>query len=213
MNRQEAEHYRQLLLKMLDETENTIEMLKSNREAEQDKYSSGELSNYDNHPADQGTELFYLEMNNALKVHGEGIMTDIKDALGRLDRGVYGVCVQCGGEIPPERLEVHPHAKMCLGCQEDYENSSERQNNDRPNEELVIDAPFGRKYLNKQEDDEYEGMDQLYDLMKFGSSDSPQDLGGYRDYREYYTNETDKQGIVDDMDQFSNDDYRRQLPD
>ena len=71
MNRQEAEHYRQLLLKMLDETENTIEMLKSNREAEQDKYSSGELSNYDNHPADQGTELFYLEMNNALKVHGE----------------------------------------------------------------------------------------------------------------------------------------------
>jgi hypothetical protein len=102
---------------------------------------------------------------------------------------------------------------MCLRCQKDYENSSERQNNDRPNEELVIDAPFGRKYLNKQEDDEYEGMDQLYDLMKFGSSDSPQDLGGYRDYREYYTNETDKQGIVDDMDQFSNDDYRRQLPD
>lgn len=213
MNRQEAEHYRQLLLKMLDETENTIEMLKSNREAEQDKYSSGELSNYDNHPADQGTELFYLEMNNALKVHGEGIMTDIKDALGRLDRGVYGVCVQCGGEIPPERLEVHPYAKMCLGCQEDYENSSERQNNDRPNEELVIDAPFGRKYLNKQEDDEYEGMDQLYDLMKFGSSDSPQDLGGYHDYREYYTNETDRQGIVDDMDMISNDDYRRQLPD
>jgi len=212
MNRQEAEHYRQLLLKMLDETEDTIELMKSHRECEQDKYSTGELSNYDNHPADQGTELFYLEMNNALKVHGENIMKDIKDALGRIDRGTYGVCAGCGSDIPRERLEVLPYARMCLKCQEELENTSVRQYMDRPNEELVIDAPFGRKYLNRQEDDEHEGMDQLNDLMKYGSSDSPQDLGGYHDYKEYYTNEIDKQGIVDDMDQVSNDEYRRQLP-
>jgi len=212
MNRQEAEHYRQLLLKMLDETEDTIELMKSHREGEQDKYSTGELSNYDNHPADQGTELFYLEMNNALKVHGENIMKDIKDALGRIDRGTYGVCAGCGSDIPRERLEVLPYARMCLKCQEELENTSVRQYMDRPNEELVIDAPFGRKYPNRQEDDEHEGMDQLNDLMKYGSSDSPQDLGGYHDYKEYYTNEIDKQGIVDDMDQVSNDEYRRQLP-
>jgi len=102
---------------------------------------------------------------------------------------------------------------MCLKCQEEYETTSARQNMDRPNEELAIDAPLGRKYLNKQEDDEHEGMDQLNDLMKYGSSDSPQDLGGYHDYKEFYTNETDRQGIVDDMDRISNDDYRRQLPD
>lgn len=213
MNRNEAEHYRQKLLKMMDDVDGTIEMMKENREGEQDKYSSGELSNYDNHPADQGTELFYLEMNNALKVHEENIMSDIKDALGRIDKGIYGICAHCGSDIPKERLEVLPYAKMCIKCQENLENAPLRQKNGRPNEELVIDAPFGRKYLNKQEDDEHEGMDQFRDLMKYGSSDSPQDLGGYHDYEEYYTNEIDKQGIVDDMDQVTNDEYRRQLPD
>ena len=213
MNRKETEHYRELLLKMLDGVDNTIEMMKDNREAEQDKYSSGELSNYDNHPADYGTELFSLELNNALKVHEENILMDVKDALGRIDKGIYGICAHCGAEIPSERLEVHPYAKMCIKCQESLENAPLRQMKGRSNEELVIDAPFGRKYLNKQEDDEYEGMDQLNDLMKYGSSDSPQDLGGYHDYKEYYTNEIDNQGIVDDMDQVTNEEYKKQLPD
>ncbi len=213
MNRSDAEHYRNLLLKMLDGVDNTIEMMKENREAEQDKYSAGELSNYDNHPADLGTELFQLELNNALKVHEENILMDIKDAIGRIDKGIYGICAHCGTEIPRDRLEVHPYAKMCINCQESLENAPLRQMKGRANEELVIDAPMGRKYLNKQEDDEHEGMDQLRDLMKYGSSDSPQDLGGYHDYEEYYTNKVDKQGIVDDMDQVTNEEYRKQLPD
>ena len=213
MNRNEAEHYRNLLWEMLDSAENTIEMMKDNREAEQDKYSAGELSNYDNHPADLGTELFQLELNNALKVHEENILVDIKDALGRIDKGIYGICAHCGTEIPKERLEVNPYAKMCIKCQESLEKAPLRQFKGRANEELVIDAPMGRKYLNKQEDDEHEGMDQLRDLMKYGSSDSPQDLGGYHDYEEYYTNKVDKQGIVDDMDQVTNEEYRKQLPD
>jgi YteA family regulatory protein len=212
MNRNETEHYRDLLLKMLDGVDNTIEMMKSNREAEQDNYTAGELSNYDNHPADLGTELFQLELNNALKVHEESILSDIKDALDRIDKGIYGVCAGCGKDIPAERLEVHPYAKMCITCQESFENSPLRKMKGRANEELVIDAPFGRKYLNKQEDDEYEGMDQLRDLMKYGSSDSPQDMGGYHDYEEYYTNKVDKQGIVDDMDQVTNEEYKKQLP-
>lgn len=212
MNKIETEHYRSLLLKMLHGVDDTIEMMKENREAEQDKYSSGELSNYDNHPADQGTELYHMELNNALKVHEENILMDIKDALGRIDKGVYGVCAQCGIDISKERLEVHPYAKTCIKCQESLERAPLHQRKGRANEELVIDAPFGRKYLNKQEDDEHEGMDQLRDLMKYGSSDSPQDLGGYHDYEEYYTNKVDKQGIVDDMDQITNEEYKKQLP-
>jgi hypothetical protein len=157
-------------------------------------------------------------MNNALKVHEENILQDIKDAIGRIDDGTYGTCSHCGKEIPTERLEVMPFAKLCVDCEENLESSPLREargwsNEDRPNEEAVIDAPFGRKYLNQREDDEYEGLDQLNDLMKYGSSDSPQDMGGYQDYEDYYNNETDKQGIVDDMDQVSNDEYKRQLPD
>jgi hypothetical protein len=84
---------------------------------------------------------------------------------------------------------------------------------ERPNEELIWDAPFGRKYLNKREDDENEGLDYLNDLVKYGTSDSPQDMGGYYDYEEFYTNKVDTQGIVDKMDRISNEQYKRQLPD
>lgn len=213
MDSKEMQHFRELLNKKLGEISHTIGVMKENNEGEQDLYSPSELSNYDNHPADLGSELFLTEMNTALKVHEESVLQEIKDALGRIDNGTYGICAHCGKEIPKERLEALPYAEFCVDCAEKMENAPLNRPVDRPNEEMVIDAPFGRKYLNEREDDEYEGLDQLNDLMKYGSSDSPQDLGGYHDYDDYYTNESDKQGIVDDMDQVSNDEYKRQLPD
>lgn len=213
MHKREMEHYRELLEKRFGELNNTIGMMQENNEAEQDLYSPGELSNYDNHPAELGTELYMTELNNALKVHEENILSDIRDALEMIDQGTYGICGHCGKEIPAGRLEAIPYAKHCLECEETFENSPHRQFKGRANEELVLDAPFGRKYLNKQEDDEFEGEEQLNDLMKYGSSDSPQDLGGYHDYEEFYTNEIDRQGIVDDMDRISNEQYKKQLPD
>ncbi len=213
MHKREMEHYKGLLEKRLGELNNTLGIMKENGEGQQDLYSPSELSNYDNHPAELGTELYLTELNKALIVHEENIIRDIRDALEMINQGTYGICGHCGKEIPSERLEAMPYAKHCLKCEEALENMPQRQFKGRANEELVIDAPFGRKYLNKQEDDEYEGEDQLNDLMKYGSSDSPQDLGGYHDYEEFYTNEIDSQGIVDDMDRISNEEYKKQLPD
>lgn len=210
MNSNDTEHYRKLLEKQLESTDYTLDIMKENNTAEQDMNSPTELSNYDNHPAEIASELFQVEMNTALKVHEENILQQIKSALGRVGDGSFGQCVQCGAAIPPERLEAMPYVEMCIQCETQEENEPERRR--RPNEEKVLDAPLGRKYLNQQEDDEHEGMDQFYDLMKYGSSDSPQDLGGYHDYEEYYTNEDDRQGIVDDMDRITNDEYKKQLP-
>ena len=213
MYNSEMEHYRKLLEKRCGEIDHTIERMKENGDAEQNKYSPTELSNYDNHPAEMATELYQVELNTALRVHEENILQDIKDALGRISDGSYGACAHCGADIPAERLEVLPYAKLCISCEENMESKPARQYKGRANEERVLDAPFGRKYLNKQEDDEHEGMDQLNDLMKYGSSDSPQDMGGYHDYEDYYTNEIDRQGVVDDMDRISNEEYKKQLPD
>ncbi|GAA1860203.1 TraR/DksA family transcriptional regulator [Microbacterium koreense] len=41
----------------------------------------------------------------------------ITAALNRLDAGTYGVCIRCGTEIPPARLEAVPHAAACVPCQ------------------------------------------------------------------------------------------------
>lgn len=42
----------------------------------------------------------------------------VQDALRRIDRGEYGLCLQCGQEIPRKRLEVQPWARHCVRCQE-----------------------------------------------------------------------------------------------
>lgn len=42
----------------------------------------------------------------------------ISDALRRIAEGTYGACERCGTQIPPERLEVLPHARFCVPCQQ-----------------------------------------------------------------------------------------------
>jgi DnaK suppressor protein len=43
---------------------------------------------------------------------------DIDAALGRLDNGTYGKCERCGREIPIERLEARPTARLCVACKQ-----------------------------------------------------------------------------------------------
>jgi DnaK suppressor protein len=43
---------------------------------------------------------------------------DVRAALKRLDDGTYGSCVNCGKDIPRERLEAIPAADLCLDCKQ-----------------------------------------------------------------------------------------------
>lgn len=213
MNQMDLKHFKEILEKQRQERQAAIGTMKENGTGEQDSYHPTELSNYDNHPADMGSELYQVEMDNNLKVHEEHQLKEIEDGLKRITQGTYGQCAFCGREIGWERLEALPTARLCIQCEEEKAIDPEILRNTRPVEEEVLGSPFGRKYLNQQEDDEYEGTDFMNDLEKYGSSDTPQDMGGYHDYREFYTNEVDMQGVVDRMDNVSNEDYKRQLPD
>ncbi len=44
------------------------------------------------------------------------VIEQITAALNRADAGTYGICARCGGQIPPARLEVVPHAASCASC-------------------------------------------------------------------------------------------------
>jgi YteA family regulatory protein len=212
MDQLKIDTLKELLSNQKEEIENTINNMKNHKIAEQDVDSPSELSNYDNHPAEIATELFQFELNNALKVHEEHLLQEINDALHKIDNGKYGKCEICGKEISYERLKALPYSRLCIDCKKESEEKMESLKNQRPVEEKVIDMPRGRKYLNSREDDEFEGIDQLNDLLKQGSADTPQDMGGYEDYEEFYTNKLDMQGIVDPMDNISNEQYKRQLP-
>ncbi|MDO9065286.1 MAG: TraR/DksA family transcriptional regulator [Sulfuricella sp.] len=45
----------------------------------------------------------------------------IEAALSRLATGGYGACVDCGADIPLERLLAYPTAARCISCQSIHE--------------------------------------------------------------------------------------------
>ena len=48
-------------------------------------------------------------------------LRELEAARERLDAGEFGICVDCGVDIPRERLEAMPSAARCIDCQARYE--------------------------------------------------------------------------------------------
>jgi DnaK suppressor protein len=71
---------------------------------------------FDDDPADAGSASFERETAQSLSNHARSLLTQIDDALRRMDAGTYGTCERCGEAIEPERLEALPYARLCLEC-------------------------------------------------------------------------------------------------
>ncbi|MFW6287518.1 MAG: hypothetical protein ACOC2J_02055 [bacterium] len=70
---------------------------------DEEKYSqqesTSELSSYDNHPGDVGSETFEREMDLGLKDNTFTLLKQVDDALDKIESGSYGICQKCGIEI------------------------------------------------------------------------------------------------------------------
>ena len=51
----------------------------------------------------------------------------LRSAIGRIDDGSYGICLECEQEIAPKRLKAIPWAELCIGCQERADASRKRR--------------------------------------------------------------------------------------
>jgi DnaK suppressor protein len=71
---------------------------------------------FDDDPADSGSASFERETAQSLSRHARGLLTEIDDALRRIDVGTFGTCENCGETIATERLEAIPYARLCLDC-------------------------------------------------------------------------------------------------
>jgi YteA family regulatory protein len=161
--------------------------------------SVGELSVYDNHPADLGDELFERSKDTALRDNAHVLLEEIEAALDKIAAGTYGVCEKCGEKIATERLEALPWATHCIDCQrlDEVEDPTPR-----PLEEDVLAPPFHRTFLDSANFDfvGFDGEDSLQSVMDFGSSDSPQDIPGSKNYGAAFPNSNEYEGIVDRAD-------------
>jgi RNA polymerase-binding transcription factor DksA len=98
------------------EIEQRREELKRNGEGLTD-----ELADYDQHPADQGTETFEQELDETTIMILEEEERRVNEARKQLEAGRYGICVDCGEEIPAARLEAIPETVRCVKDQRIYE--------------------------------------------------------------------------------------------
>jgi DnaK suppressor protein len=103
--------------KRLEEERTRLQGIRDGLQREQEDATSetgGELSSFDQHPGDSGTETFEMEKNVSLRDQVEEELVEIEAAFQRLERGGYGRCQACGRPIGDERLEAMPAARFCV---------------------------------------------------------------------------------------------------
>jgi RNA polymerase-binding transcription factor DksA len=93
---------------------------------ESENMLSSELAHLDNHPGDEGTETFEQELEATTDVFLDEEERRIEDARRALAAGTYGICVDCGQEIPAARLHAVPEAIRCVECQRHFEAAGSR---------------------------------------------------------------------------------------
>jgi DnaK suppressor protein len=71
---------------------------------------------FDDDPADSGSASFERETAQSLSRHARHLLTEIDDAVRRIDAGTFGDCESCGTAIDLERLDAIPYARLCLDC-------------------------------------------------------------------------------------------------
>ena len=86
--------------------------------------SSGDLSGYSFHMADQATDNFDTEFNLDIASNEQKFLNEIDEALKRIEEGIFGVCEQCQKPIALKRLKVVPYTRYCIKCQEGMEKES-----------------------------------------------------------------------------------------
>lgn len=110
-------------------TKTQIENIKQKLLSEREKLS---INDYDeevfcldkNELADQVDEAcINVETAKMLRFRNREVfyLKKINSTLDRLDKGLYGQCDECDGDIGYERLLARPTAELCIACKEEAE--------------------------------------------------------------------------------------------
>lgn len=62
-----------------------------------------------------------LELNKQLDRRAQEKISQIDEALKKIENKTYGICEDCEEDISEKRLQVSPYFKTCISCAEDRE--------------------------------------------------------------------------------------------
>ncbi|HHY47541.1 MAG TPA: conjugal transfer protein TraR [Firmicutes bacterium] len=161
------------------------------------KDAVGELSSYDNHPADEGSNLTERERDVGTRAALREMIKRVDDALERISAGTYGVCERCGNDIEVDRLQAVPYASLCARCAIEMEMAVPDRFN-RPIEEAALRSYDS--YFRDRGTPGIDGEDVWQEVARYGTANSPQDIGGADDVGNSYIEGDETRGAVEDTD-------------
>jgi len=85
-------------------------------------------NDYSYHMADVGTDNMEREKTFFFATREGKYLSEIEEALKRIEDGIFGFCINCSNPIPPERLVAVPTATRCVPCKEEKKNGSHDYN-------------------------------------------------------------------------------------
>ncbi|MEW6661632.1 MAG: TraR/DksA C4-type zinc finger protein [Bacillota bacterium] len=199
MNHQER--YRQQLVNAKEEAGRIVEGIDRQGLSLPLRETVAELSSYDNHPGDIGSETFERSKDLALRGLAVKRLEKIEKALDRMDAGTYGKCLACGKEISHARLEAEPEAEFCIDCSNRMDLPDRHP---RPIEEDVIAPPYGGLTHDHSAGEQPDAEDEIM----FDGEDTWQILARWNEHAEtaqsgsYYggTDLDEDRGTVDDVE-------------
>lgn len=121
MRKTDLKRCEELLQIKRKELEQEMKMLMEAQVSTTIKESTGDLSSYSYHMADQGTDAMEREKAFMFASKAGRFIYHIDEALQRIADGNYGKCANCGKQINLSRLKAVPHARMCIDCKSSEE--------------------------------------------------------------------------------------------
>ena len=116
MKKKDLEYFKELLLSKRQEILEDMGLIHETSIINTAKEASGNDATYSTHMADQGTDAQEREKAFYYASRDHKFLKHLDEALDRIKKGSYGICIVCGKEIPHKRLEAVPITQRCVPC-------------------------------------------------------------------------------------------------
>ncbi|MCF6466444.1 TraR/DksA C4-type zinc finger protein [Clostridium sp. Cult2] len=199
MEKSKKENLKERLYEEKRKVVDIIEKMKNVEEfGSMDEYYT-ELSFYDNHPADLGTEMFQMEQDKGLIDKLNNTLYEIEESIGELETETYGLCKICGEKIDEERLKLIPYVKLCIHCANE-KLPLDKKRQFRPEEEDSI-SPFSKSHREGNlfdREDSYQAVARYNKIDNDPSFNTGDNMGVY---------DEEDSGVVEDVEKISQEYY------
>lgn len=130
MNKKDLKHFEERLIEERIKLLKELGYFEDKIFNESQRTAAGDLSAYSVHMADQASDAQEREKAYQMASTEGRLVYQIDEALKRIKDGTYGCCSACGKKIPKPRLEVVPHARLCIECKKAEENGDLEDHDD-----------------------------------------------------------------------------------